>query len=56
VQLLLAAALLQASLGVATLLNGVPVSLGLLHQAGALFLFGACLVVLHTVRTRAADL
>jgi cytochrome c oxidase assembly protein subunit 15 len=36
-------ALLQATLGVWTLLLAVPISLGLAHQAGAVLLFGAAL-------------
>jgi len=41
--LLLCAFLLQAALGVATLLSGVPVALGAAHQAGAVLLFAAAL-------------
>jgi cytochrome c oxidase assembly protein subunit 15 len=41
--LLLAAFLLQATLGVATLLAGVPVALGAAHQAGAVLLLAAAL-------------
>jgi cytochrome c oxidase assembly protein subunit 15 len=39
----LALAVAQAALGVLTVLNGVPVALGLLHQAGALVLLTAAL-------------
>ena len=39
--------LIQLSLGIATLLTQVPVSLGLLHQAGALLLFTAMLANVH---------
>jgi cytochrome c oxidase assembly protein subunit 15 len=35
--------LLQATLGVWTLLLAVPISLGLAHQAGAMLLFAAAL-------------
>lgn len=45
---LLAMALIQPTLGIATLLAAVPVSLGALHQAGAVILL-ACL--LWTIRT-----
>jgi heme a synthase len=38
---LLAAFVLQAGLGIATLLNGVPLALGIAHQAGAVLLLGA---------------
>jgi cytochrome c oxidase assembly protein subunit 15 len=41
--LLLQALILQAGLGIVTLLYGVPVALGALHQAGALLLFAAAL-------------
>lgn len=40
----------QASLGIWTLLAAVPVELGTAHQAGALTLFSAALVLLHTLR------
>ena len=43
----LAVALLQVSLGIATLLSGVPVWLGVAHQAGAVLLFTAALLALH---------
>jgi cytochrome c oxidase assembly protein subunit 15 len=48
--LLLACAVGQVSLGVATLLNAVPVWLGSAHQAGALTLFSVTLLLLHTFR------
>jgi cytochrome c oxidase assembly protein subunit 15 len=41
--LLLCAFLLQGTLGVATLLSGVPVALGAAHQAGAVLLLAAAL-------------
>jgi len=40
----------QVSLGVATLLNAVPVHLGSAHQAGALTLFSVVLFTLHSCR------
>jgi heme a synthase len=43
------AALAQASLGIATLLAQVPLTLALVHQAGAVALFGLALWHLHTV-------
>jgi cytochrome c oxidase assembly protein subunit 15 len=46
-RLVLYAALLQVTLGIATLLMSVPVWLGVAHQAGALLLFTAALLALH---------
>jgi cytochrome c oxidase assembly protein subunit 15 len=43
----------QVSLGIATLLSCVPVWLGAAHQAGALTLLSAALVLLHTLRAPA---
>ena len=48
--LLLLAAVGQMSLGIATVLNAVPVWLGSAHQAGALFLFSVSLFTLHALR------
>ena len=45
--LLLAALVIQFTLGVATLLLVVPVALGAAHQGGALVLFAAALAVAH---------
>ena len=45
--LVLAAIVAQFTLGVLTLLHGVPVLLGGLHQAGAVILLGAVLALLH---------
>ena len=47
---LLAAALLQFALGVATLLLVVPVPLGAAHQAGAVLLLTAAIVFRHALR------
>lgn len=47
---LLVAAWAQVSLGVATLVNCVPVHLGSAHQAGALTLFTVVLFTLHSCR------
>jgi cytochrome c oxidase assembly protein subunit 15 len=47
---LFAAALLQFSLGVSTLLLVVPAPLGAAHQAGAVLLLTAALVFRHTLR------
>jgi len=47
---LLLAAWAQVSLGVATLVNAVPVHLGSAHQAGALTLFSIVLFTLHSCR------
>jgi cytochrome c oxidase assembly protein subunit 15 len=46
-RLVLAAALLQVTLGIATLLLAVPVWLGVAHQAGAVLLFTTALLALH---------
>ena len=53
---LLAAALLQFALGVATLLLVVPVPLGAAHQAGAVLLLTAAIVFRHALRPRELDL
>ena len=45
--LVLAAVSLQFTLGIVTLLHGVPVSLGGMHQAGAVILLGCLLALLH---------
>ncbi|MBK6938929.1 MAG: COX15/CtaA family protein [Planctomycetes bacterium] len=47
----LGALALQAALGIATLVLGVPVALGVLHQAGAIVLFTACLLAVHRLRS-----
>ena len=52
--LLLAAGLLQVSLGISTLLLRVPTALASLHQAGALLLFSAVLFVYHRMLHSAA--
>ena len=44
---LIAAVTLQFLLGVATLLHGVPVTLGGMHQAGAVILLGVTLTLAH---------
>jgi cytochrome c oxidase assembly protein subunit 15 len=49
--LVLAMALLQMSLGIATLLLGVPIAVATLHQAGALILFTLAIMLLHRLRT-----
>lgn len=46
--------LVQAGLGIVTLLNYVPVWLGALHQAGALVLFTLAIMVLGSLRQRRA--
>jgi cytochrome c oxidase assembly protein subunit 15 len=46
-RLVAGAALLQVTLGITTLLKGVPVGLGVAHQAGAILLFTAALLALH---------
>jgi heme a synthase len=46
---------LQATLGVWTLLLAVPITLGLAHQAGAVLLFVAALYHLWLARDPAAE-
>ena len=50
---LLAAFVLQATLGISTLLLGVPVALGAAHQGGAVLLLGAALWNAHCARAPA---
>jgi len=50
VTLLLGALVLQVSLGIATLLQGVPILLAASHQAGALLLFTAAILVHQELR------
>ncbi len=50
--LLLAAILVQISLGIWTLLAQVPLGLGLIHQAGALIVLAAALWNLHAMLSR----
>ena len=47
--LVLAAVSAQFTLGIVTLLHGVPVSLGGMHQAGAVILLGCLLALLHGI-------
>ena len=47
---LLAAFALQGTLGISTLLLGVPVGLGAAHQGGAVLLLGAALWLAHSAR------
>jgi heme a synthase len=49
---LMAAFLLQASLGIATLLMGVPRALAAAHQAGAVVLFAASIWLAHAAAPR----
>ena len=51
---LLAATLLQVSLGISTLLLVVPIPLAAAHQAGAMLLLTAAIVLRHTLRPGAA--
>ena len=46
-RLVAGAALLQVTLGITTLLKGVPIGLGVAHQAGAVLLLTAALLALH---------
>jgi cytochrome c oxidase assembly protein subunit 15 len=41
---------IQVSLGIATLLNVVPLPLAAMHQAGAVFVFAFALNVAHALR------
>lgn len=47
---LLAMVFVQLSLGIATLVNGVPLPLAALHQAGAVVVFGLALAVIHALQ------
>jgi cytochrome c oxidase assembly protein subunit 15 len=47
---MLAMLVLQVGLGIATLLQQVPVTLGSLHQAGAMVLFAKLILLNHTLR------
>jgi cytochrome c oxidase assembly protein subunit 15 len=53
---LLAIALLQLSLGISTLLLAVPIPLAAAHQAGAVLLLTAAIVLRHTLRSGGDDL
>ena len=53
---LLAAAMLQFALGLATLLLVVPIPLAAAHQAGAVLLLTAALVLRHRLRRPELDL
>jgi len=53
--LLLGAFVLQLSLGIATLLHGVPVALAASHQEGALLLFTAALLLHHELGRLSAE-
>jgi cytochrome c oxidase assembly protein subunit 15 len=48
---LLGAVLLQYALGIATLLNGVPIPLAAAHQASAFVLLSATLIMIHAARS-----
>ncbi len=47
---LLAMLAVQVSLGIATLINGVPLPLAAMHQAGAVIVFAFALNVAHALR------
>jgi len=47
--------LLQFVLGVFTLLYNVPVSLGVIHQVGAFFLFASIIYLLHRLKRRSVS-
>ncbi len=53
---LLAATAIQIAIGIATLLLQVPVSLGALHQGGAIVVFTCALGLRQSMRGRAAEL
>ncbi|MEM9014014.1 MAG: COX15/CtaA family protein [Pseudomonadota bacterium] len=53
-KMVLAAVFAQAALGVWTVVAATPLSLGLLHQLGALIVFGAALYLLHGMRPQPA--
>jgi len=52
---LLAMIAIQLALGIATLVNVVPLPLAALHQAGALVVFALALYVAHALRLRPAE-
>lgn len=56
IRALMVIVLLQFSLGLFTLLYSVPVHLAVLHQAGAFFLFGASLFLLHVMKREMSSL
>jgi cytochrome c oxidase assembly protein subunit 15 len=43
-------ATLQVALGIATILNGVPIALAAAHQAVAMLLLTAALYLVHSLR------
>jgi cytochrome c oxidase assembly protein subunit 15 len=45
----------QLALGIATLVNAVPLPLAALHQAGALTVFALALYVAHALRLRPSE-
>jgi cytochrome c oxidase assembly protein subunit 15 len=49
------AVIVQFTLGVFTLLTGVNISLALLHQAGAFFLFSGCVYLIFLIRSRSRE-
>lgn len=53
--LVLGTAVLQLTLGIATLLLAVPIALGVAHQGGAALLMVAVLLALHAVRDAKTD-
>ncbi len=53
--LLLAALVLQITLGISTLLLIIPVTLAAADQAGAILLFSASVIVSHQLRGRAGS-
>ena len=53
-RLVLIAALLQVTLGIAALLTGVPAWLGVMHQGGAVLLLTATLLALHASARRSS--
>lgn len=56
VHLLLFVVLVQVSLGIATLLNVVPITLATLHQAGALLVFSVALSLNHALGRRSESI
>ncbi|HMT27830.1 MAG TPA: COX15/CtaA family protein, partial [Bacteroidia bacterium] len=56
ISMVLFVVLIQFSLGVLTLVYNVPVSLGVIHQVGAFFLFASVIYLLHRLkRTSVAE-
>ncbi len=56
IRFLIGIVIVQFLLGVLTLVNSVPVVLGVLHQTGAFLLFASTLFVIHRLNSGASDM